>query len=131
MFERCRNSKKKGDVGLAMAIAHFTRCGHTVLLPLTDSQDYDLAIDMDGRLQRVQVKATTQRNQSGRTTVGLRLLGGNTRTNIVHKHGHQLDYDLLFVVNEIGEQYVIPKSVIANHRNSVVLDEKYKQYRVA
>lgn len=47
-----KNSKKQGDAGLGEAIAYFTRLGYTVQLPLTDSQDYALVVDIDGNIIR-------------------------------------------------------------------------------
>jgi hypothetical protein len=40
-----KNTKKQGDVGLA--IGWFTSQGHTVCVHLTDSQDYDLVVEID------------------------------------------------------------------------------------
>jgi hypothetical protein len=47
-----RNSKKQGDWGLGSAIAWFTAQGYTVALPITDSQHYDLIVDIEGRLMQ-------------------------------------------------------------------------------
>lgn len=41
-----------------MAIAYFSTNGYTVSIPLNDTQDYDLIVEKNGILQRVQVKAT-------------------------------------------------------------------------
>ena len=37
-----------GNAGLAMAIAYFGSNGYTVSVPLNDTQDYDLVVDMGG-----------------------------------------------------------------------------------
>lgn len=71
-----KNTKKQGDVGLGLAIGWFTSQGHTVCVPLTDSQDYDLVVDIDGKLQKVQVKTTTYKAPSGAYSVGLSVKGG-------------------------------------------------------
>ena len=51
-----KNSKKQGDAGLGQAIAYFTSQGYDVSLPLTDSADWDLIVEMESGLKRVQVK---------------------------------------------------------------------------
>jgi hypothetical protein len=56
-----KNSKKQGDVGMGVAIGYFAARGITVCIPLTDSQDYDLVIDLDDVLKKVQVKTTTSK----------------------------------------------------------------------
>jgi Holliday junction resolvase-like predicted endonuclease len=76
MLKEQRNSKKKGDVGLGAAIAYFTRMGYCVCLPLTDSQEYDLIVDIDKILHKVQVKTTTHKKKSGVYSVELRTLDG-------------------------------------------------------
>lgn len=58
MFENAINSKKQGDIGMCYAIAYFSKMGYTVNIPITDSQDYDLIIDREGKLLKVQVKTT-------------------------------------------------------------------------
>ncbi|WP_426513126.1 group I intron-associated PD-(D/E)XK endonuclease [Dactylosporangium sp. McL0621] len=52
------NRKQQGDLGVAMAIAYYTRTGYAVSVPLTDNTRYDLIIDGGERLLRVQVKTT-------------------------------------------------------------------------
>lgn len=51
------NSKQKGGIGVAAVIAHLTKKGDLVYIPLTES-GCDLIIDRDGQLLRVEVKAT-------------------------------------------------------------------------
>ena len=118
-----KNTKKKGDAGVGVAIAHYTKRGNTVAIPITDSQDYDLIVeDMDG-LQKVQVKTT----KSGE--VGLRILGGNSGT--VQKLGTDLIYDILFAVCDDGSTYEIPKEVFANNRNSIsVKSPQYESFQI-
>ncbi len=130
MFNKCRNSKKKGDVGLGAAIAHFTRQGICVCIPLTDSQDYDLVVEVDGVLKKIQVKTTNSTNRFGRFEVGLRVLGGNSKSNFVHKQGNEIEYDLLFVITGDGTEYLIPRDVFADNKSAIVLGEKYASYIV-
>ena len=52
------SNKEKGNSGLGMAIAYFSTNGYVVSIPLNDTQDYDLVIEKDGKLDKVQVKAT-------------------------------------------------------------------------
>jgi hypothetical protein len=121
-----KNTKKQGDWGLGVAIAYFVTEGYHVLIPLTDSQDYDLVIDRDGVLQKVQVKTTTFKAPSGNYSVSLTIKGGNSKRNFIHKVNKDLDYDVLFVVTGEGKRYFMPKP----STNSVQLYTKYDQYLV-
>lgn len=92
------NTKQKGDMGIGRAIAFFTTKGWTVLLPLTDSQSYDMVADIKGVLNRVQVKYTSFKAPSGNYIVDLRSVSGSSRKayDVVSKETS----DLLFVVTD-------------------------------
>ena len=51
-------NKEKGRAGMSLAIAYFGANGYTVSIPLNDTQDYDLIVDKDNILLKVQVKFT-------------------------------------------------------------------------
>ena len=53
------NTVSVGDIGEAMAIADFTKAGFGVSKPLSDNLRYDLIIDINNILYRVQVKTTS------------------------------------------------------------------------
>jgi PD-(D/E)XK endonuclease len=125
MFKNCKNTKKQGDVGLGDAISFFVAKGLTVSVPLTDSQDYDLIVDIDGELQRVQVKTTTYKRHDI-FNVSLSLKGGNSKKNFIHKKGHELDYDFLYVLTQDGTRYFIPKDVIGS--STICLGKKFDQF---
>jgi hypothetical protein len=129
MFEHAENSKKQGDVGLGSAIAYFTTNGYTVCIPLTDSQDYDLVVEKDDGLKKVQVKTTSQLKPSGGYEVGLRVLGGNQSWNGVAKKFDNSKVDLVFVLTNKNERYLIPAKDI-EAQNSIVLGDKWSAYRV-
>lgn len=120
------NTKKQGDVGVGMAIAHFVAFGITVSIPLTDSQDYDIVIDLDG-LKKVQVKTTTY-IRKGEYEVMLKTCGGNkTGSSIKTFCGKSLDY--LFILTESGNKYLIPTN-IETPKHSLRLGKKYDIYKV-
>jgi hypothetical protein len=126
-----RNSKKQGDIGLVLAIAWFEINDYPVSIPLTDSQDYDLIIDMSGALKKVQVRTTYNQQKSGSYEVNLRVTGGNRSGAGQVKYFINTDVDYLFIVIENGAKYFIPKSNITNKRAiNVCNDGEYEQYRV-
>jgi hypothetical protein len=51
----------KGDATEAQVLAALVRLGHRVLLPFSSAVAYDLAVDLDGRLIRVQCKTAWPR----------------------------------------------------------------------
>jgi len=127
MFKFCTNSKKQGDVGLGVAIGWFSSNGHTVCIPLTDSQDYDLIVDNSGSLFKVQVK-TTKYKENGIFIVALKTCGGN-RSRIFSKLFDNTKVDLLFVLTETGQKYLIP-SLEIEASSAIRLGEKYASFLV-
>lgn len=128
-LQETRNSKKQGDIGLVTAIWWFERNGCPVSIPLTDSQDYDLVADVDGKLSKVQVRTTYHKKPSGIYKADLRVRGGNRSGTGKVKHFDPVRVDYMFVVTNAGDMYLIPSNEIANI-HSVTLGEKYEQYRV-
>jgi len=49
--------KRQGNVGVAKAVYEYTKRGYTVLMPMSDSDKYDMVVD-DGDLHKVQVKTS-------------------------------------------------------------------------
>lgn len=130
MLSGFKNTKKQSDAGVGLAIAYFTMLGLTVSIPLTDSQDYDLVVEIDGVLKKVQVKTTNMQESSGSYAVSLRILGGNAKANFVSKHNSEMVYDLLFVVTGDGSKYLIPRETLAHLKSAIVLGKKYDHYRL-
>ena len=73
------NSKQQGDIGVAMAIAYYTKNEYAVSVPMGDNTLYDLIVDKT-RLLRVQVK-TTSYKRGNNYVVQLATSGGNQSWN--------------------------------------------------
>lgn len=118
-FKNSKNTVTQGNMGLGLAIGYFSLLGYTVCLPLNDNQNYDLIVDIENKLCKVQVK-TTAFKQNNKYVVQLKAVRSNrTSNNILNFDGTKIDY--LFIVTEDDEN--TPKSAIT-------LTEKYKQYRI-
>ncbi|MBP3907001.1 MAG: hypothetical protein J6D12_07810 [Peptostreptococcaceae bacterium] len=117
-------NKEKGRAGMALAIAYFGANGYTVSIPLNDTQDYDLIVDKDDKLLKVQVKFTgTKENE--RYRVKLMTNGRNKNYGTVKDSS----VDILFVVTSNKDTYLIPKEVITQVSN-VRLTDIYDKYKV-
>ena len=122
------NSKQKGNVGIGAAIAYFTRQGYNILIPLTDSQDYDIVVDIDGLLNKVQVKYTTAKAASGNYIIPLRSMGGTK--GVCYKTVIETDIDYLFCVTQDNDQYLVPIIELSN-KNTITLSKEFSdKYKV-
>lgn len=128
MFNNCINSKKKGDIGVAVAISSFVSRGNTVLFPLSDSEPYDLAFDDGRKLHKVQVRTTEAKQPSGNFIVNLRVMGGNQSFHTAKRFDRET-VDFLFVLTGCGDKYLIPAVDIRNV-NSLTLCHKTEKYKL-
>lgn len=110
-----RVTQKKGDLAVAQAIATFTRLGADVLCPLTESAAYDLVVDVNGQLIRVQVRYSTDKE------VGLRRIHSNSNGYVV-KMIRKDSFDWLYVLKSTGEEFLITYDL--SGRSSVTPQEK-------
>jgi hypothetical protein len=124
------SSKEKGDITVGQAIAYYTRNQIEVLLPLGDRKPYDLVIDREGKLLRVQCKYTSHLHKNEISyIVSLRTTGGNQSFHTV-KFYEEGDFDLYFISTEAGTMYEIPFDAITN-KNSLNLGKRVEKYIVS
>lgn len=114
-----KNSHLQGNIGMGIAISHFTMMGCIVSIPLNDVQDYDLVAEIDGVLKKIQVK-TTRYIVNGKYKVNL----GKSKTFNLNQS------DLLFVVDANGTKYMIPKEAVNNVKTGIVLGDNYAEFIV-
>ena len=122
-------NKEKGRAGLSFAVAYFGSNGYNVSIPLNDTQDYDLVIEKDGLFQKVQCKSTGSFGKGSMFyQVRLSSWGGN---NGGTKYGTVKDgsADLLFVLTENKDMYLIPVNVITQN-TALNLTHDYDKYKI-
>src|SRR5438094_959081 len=93
-------TQRKGDFALIQAIATFSRLGFQVSLPISDSTPYDLVVDIDEQIKRVQVKYTS------RECAGLARIYSNSKGYVVKKYEAN-SYDWLYVLKADGREYLV------------------------
>lgn len=107
-----RETQLKGDTATTQAIATFTRLGHDVSVPVTESASYDLVVDLNGQLKRVQCKWCGAKDWS----VGLRKIHSNS-TGYVVKRYERDSFDMLYVLRSDGEEFLFTQDL--SGRNSI------------
>lgn len=120
------NTRQKGAVGVAKAIAYFADKGYVVLIPVSEAQRYDLVIEKNGDLQRVEVKSSSHKTGRSKSyRVHLKTCGGRQKTTFLSKE----DCDLVFMSIADGSQYLFPVEDLTE-RDSIYLSVKYDSYKV-
>lgn len=120
-------NKEKGNSGLAIAIAYYASNGYTVSIPLNDTQDYDLIVDNNNVLKRVQVKTTSCISKSGNYQVALKSCGGTKGTT--YKTIIDTNIEEVFILTKNKEIYILPINAIKN-KSTLNICNKYKKYKI-
>ena len=121
-------NKEKGNTGLGIAIAYYTSNGYIVSIPLNDTQDYDLVVDKNEMIKKVQVKSTVCKTRYGRYQVALKSCGGTKGKT--YKTVADTKIDELFILTEKLDIYIIPIEQIKN-KSTINLCEKYEKYKIS
>ncbi len=74
--------------------------GYDVSLPLTESAAYDILVDVDNAIYRVQVRYSSEKD------VELRRIHSNS-TGYIVKKTKKSAYDWLYILRPNGEEYLI------------------------
>lgn len=134
MRERLINRSRQGDLGEASAIEWLTSKGALVWIPLGHSPDVDLVAEVEGRLLRVQVKTTTQRETTPdgheRWSASVATNGGNQSWTRVAKRFDSRCVDFLFVLVGDGRRWFIPADAVESTVGLKLAGTKYSEFEI-
>lgn len=122
------NTKERGDHAVGQAINYFMNHGYEVCLPIGDKRDYDLVVEKDSKLEKVQVKYAGIYTTSKVCKVGLRITGGNQSFSYSKKYKKDA-FDLLFIYTAKGEKYLLPWRIITFRNELSIEAKKYRMYK--
>jgi hypothetical protein len=108
-------TKKKGDIGVAMVIADAMSRGHGVALPIGENLPYDLVVDRNGKLERIQVKYT----ESKGAIVEVRCRSTSETTQ--YKYTDKLIEWIAVYDKTTKCCYYVPAAVLGTGRNAIWL----------
>jgi Holliday junction resolvase-like predicted endonuclease len=121
--------RTQGDLGEVSALEWLVARGYQVYVPLGHSADCDLVADIDGRLERVQVKTSICR-QGTRYAVMLATKGGNRSWTGTVKRFSADRCDWLFVLVGDGRRWWIPSAAVEACTAVTLGGPKYSEYEV-
>ena len=120
-------NKQRGNCGLGLAIAYYSTHGYTVSIPLNDTQDYDLLVDKNGKIESVQVKYTSCKTKYGKYQVALKSCGGTKVKTYKTVIDTKVDY--LFIATDNADMFIIPIKELKN-KSTINICDKTERYRV-
>ena len=99
------NTVTQGNIGLIASCLEFNRQGYNVFTPLTENAPFDIVVELNGILKRVEVKSSTRRNKANTGwLVHIKQVRPNKNKNIINKFDNTKT-DLLSV-------YIIPTNKV-------------------
>jgi hypothetical protein len=130
---RAINRRQQGDLGEASAIEWFSRLRAAIFIPFGHSPDFDLVVELEGRLLRIQVKTSTckeARLDGHRWNVALATSGGNQSWSGVTKIFDASRFDFLFVLVGDGRRWLLPADVIEATHGLNLGGAKYSEFEI-
>jgi PD-(D/E)XK nuclease superfamily protein len=132
--EKAEGTSRKRTPGLLIATRWFLDRGYMVSLPV-EVTHYDLLVESDDGIKKVQVKTANQVSKNGRYLAKLlRTIYDPEAPPTAAGRYRQVPYsrgmvDYFFIVTEPGLIYLLPFETVEN-RQGVTLDVKYRDYIV-
>jgi hypothetical protein len=123
------DTKLKGDIAEQAAILQALKRGWGVLRPVGDRLPYDLVLDLDGALIKVQVKSAWLDARSGNYMMDTRRTKTNRRVMLRDTY-KACDFDFALVhLADLDLFYVIPVGVFLMFRSGISLVEVDRRQR--
>jgi len=121
------DTKLKADIAESAVITALLKRGFKVLKPVGDRLPYDLAVDIDGKLLRIQVKSAWYYN--GNYTVDNRRTKTNRRRMLRMRYDkNDFDFAILYI-DRLNVFYIMPASVFVSYKSGVSLVEVERRQR--
>ncbi len=123
------DTKLKADIAESAVVTELLKQGFRVLRPVGDRLPYDLAIEIHGRIARLQVKSAWYEASKRLYTVDTRRTKTNRRVMRRETYGaHDFDFAILDVPDR-AVCYVMPASVVRTYRSGISLVAFEKRQR--
>lgn len=123
------DTKLKADIAESAVITELLKRGFRVLKPVGDRLPYDLAVDHNGKLIKIQVKCAWYDSSEDAYIVDVRRTKTNRRKMLRHRYtAKDFDYAILYI-DDLRVFYVMPVRVFTSFASSISLVEDAKRQR--
>ncbi|MBI4343681.1 MAG: endonuclease [Candidatus Omnitrophica bacterium] len=123
------DTKLTADVAESAVVTELLKRGFRVLQPVGDRLPYDLAVECDGRLLRIQVKSAWYERSKGLYTVDVRRTKTNRRLMVRAQYAKDdFDFAILYLADR-HVFYVMPVVVFISYGSGISLVETEKRQR--
>lgn len=124
-----KDTKLKADIAESAVITELLKRGFRVLRPIGDRLPYDLALDLNGKLIRIQVKSAWFSPKTKSYNVDVRRTKTNRRYMLRSRYNEKdFDFAILYL-DSPHVFYVMPISVFSGFGSTLSLIEADKRQR--
>ena len=123
------DTKLKADIAESAVTTELLKRGFRVLKPVGDRLAYDLAIDVNGILIRIQVKSAWFSAEADCYIVDARRTKTNRRRMVRQRYSAtDFDFAIIYIANS-NLFYVMPVSMFSSYRSTITIVEVNKRQR--
>ena len=123
------DTKLKADIAESAATTALLKRGFRVLRPFGDRLPYDLSLDIDKRLVRIQVKSAWYDKSKSIYSVDCRRTKTNRRRMIRQRYSKD-DFDFAMIyLDDLNVFYIMPQHVFSSYKSTISIIEKNKRQR--
>ena len=123
------DTKLKADIAESAVVTELLKRGFRVLKPVGDRLPYDLALDLDSKLLRIQVKCAWFNSRAESYFVDARRTKTNRRCMLRERYDEQdFDFAILYISDK-HTFYVMPIDVFKSYGSTISLIETDKRQR--
>ncbi|MDD3296800.1 MAG: group I intron-associated PD-(D/E)XK endonuclease [Candidatus Omnitrophica bacterium] len=123
------DTKLKADIAESAVVTELLKRGFNVLRPLGDRLPYDLGVDFQGRLIRLQVKSAWFNAKSKCYIADARRTKTNRRRMLRSRYTKgDFDFAVIYIA-DLNVFYIMPVSIFSGYRSTITLIEKDKRQR--
>ena len=109
-------NKQKGNIGEAKCLAKMVELGVPVCLPFGDNERYDMVIEHNGKLEKIQIKYSSQQESEG--SIVFKTASSTNHTTNKHLSSYENDVDAFLFYNSLTDEvYYMPISIIQNRKS--------------
>ena len=112
-------NKRKGNVGEAKCLAKMVELGVPVSIPFGDNERYDMIIEHNNHLEKIQVKYSSCQEREGSIT--FKVVSSTNHTTNKHLSNYDNDVDAFLLYNSLNDEiYYLPIDIL-NGKKTITL----------
>ena len=109
-------NKQKGNIGEAKCLSKMVELNIPVCLPFGDNERYDMIIEHEGKLKKIQVKYSSTQESEG--SIVFKTASSTNHTTNKHYTTYEKDIDAFLLYNALTDEvYYLPIEIVGSKKS--------------